>query len=104
MKYLCIWEFDPEDTGKIIEKWRQAMAEIKEKGVVKGIDAKKIPKSTKEGFLPCGKSVCYSFYEADNAEQLNMPMKYYLPEVKKAEYIPIISWSEFVEVWEKMKI
>lgn len=94
MKYICFWEFKPEDFDNIIEKYRQAME-----------DREKIPdKFPKILFGPYsigGEWKGFTVYDATPEQMTNLAL-HYMPE-EKLKFIPILDSKKALELYLKMK-
>jgi len=95
MRYLAVWECDPEDFGKVIEKWRKRMA-IKEK------EPEKFVKVLLANVV-IGECKGYDIYETDNPDILTDMYLGFDPEIKKIKFIPIMDVLKFVELYEESK-
>ncbi|MFX0201505.1 MAG: DUF3303 domain-containing protein [Candidatus Hodarchaeota archaeon] len=95
MKYIAFFELDPEDFEKVIEKYRQGLAEI-EKGT------EKYPKPLSEPYGMGGEFKGFQLYETDNPEQLVNLALYYAPEMKH-KFVPIFEVAKVIELYQKTK-
>jgi hypothetical protein len=96
MKYICFWEFKPEDLGKMMEKWLKREEERKKNPEV---DAK----YTKVLFPPHQMGYCkgFSIDEASPTQLLNTTM-FWFPEMK-VKFVPIYDAAEMTELMPKTK-
>lgn len=95
VKYIAFFELDPEDFEKVIEKYRQGLAEI-EKGT------EKYPKPLSEPYGMGGEFKGFQLYETDNPEQLVNLALYYAPEMKH-KFVPIFEVAKVIELYQKTK-
>ena len=95
MKYICFWEFKPEDFDKILEKYKQAMEE-REKG------SEKFPKIIFPPHGMDGEWKGFTIYENVTPEQMINMAFYFAPE-EKLKFVPIFEVAKAVELYQKMK-
>ena len=95
MKYICFWEFKPEDFDKIIEKYKQAMK-----------DREKFPEKFPKILFPPhslgGEWKGFTIYETDTPEPLLNLVLHYSPE-EKMKFVPILESVKALELYLKMK-
>jgi hypothetical protein len=94
MKYICFWEFKPEDFDKMIEKYKQAME-----------DREKVPdKFPKILFGPYslgGEWKGFTVYDATPEQMTNLAL-HYMPE-EKLKFVPIVDSKKAIELYLEMK-
>ena len=95
MKYICFWEFKPEDFDKMIEKYKQAM-EGREKV------PEKFPKILFGPYSLGGEWKGFTVYEDATPEQMTNLILHYTPE-EKMKFVPIFEGAKFIEIYMKMK-
>ena len=95
MKFIAFWEFKPEDMDKVIEKYKQAMAE-REKG------SEKFPKILFPPHSMGGEWKGFTIYEDATPEQLTNVALFFAPE-EKAKFVPIFDSAKAIELFMKMK-
>jgi len=95
VKYIAFVEYDPEDFDKVIEKFRQAMAE-REKGTGK------FPKQIFPAHHLGGQHKAFTIYEDPTEEQLNNVIAHYTPEAE-FKLVPLIDSAKFISTYLKMK-
>ncbi|MCP8305079.1 MAG: hypothetical protein H3Z50_06420 [archaeon] len=95
MKFIAFWEFKPEDFDKVIEKYKQAMAE-REKG------SEKFPKFLFPPHSMGGEWKGFAIYENATPEQLTNVALFFAPE-EKVKFVPIFDSAKAVELYMKMK-
>lgn len=95
MKFIGFWEYCPEDTDKVLEKYK-LMAKEREKGT---------EKYAKTIFGPChfgGESKGFTIFETDNMDLLTNIAAFYLP-VLTYKFVPIQESSKVAELYVKSK-
>ena len=95
MKFIAFCEYDPKDFDKVIEKFRQAMAE-REKGTGK------FPKQLFPAHSFGGLPKVIVILENPTEEQLNNLVAHYMPEMK-IELVPLLDAETFIPTYMKMK-
>ena len=95
MNYIAFWEFKPEDLDKIIEKFKQAMAE-RDQGTGK------FPKFLFPSHSIGGEFKGFAIYENPTQEQLMNVALHFSPE-EKIKFIPIFESAHFIEQYLKLK-
>ena len=93
MKFLCVWECDPEDWDKIIEKYAVRM---------QSEDKDSFPQQV-TGWMMVGRFKAIEVWEAESLESLTEMYLTYTPEIKKWEINPVIETNKFIEVYDKTK-
>jgi len=93
MKFICFWEFSPEDYDKIIKKYKQAMAE-REKG------SEKFPKVLYPPHGMGGEWKGFTIYEDVTPEQMTNMALHYAPE-EKLKFVPILDVAKATELYLK---
>ncbi len=93
MKFLCVWECDPGDWDKILEKYAERM---KSKG------KSNFPQPISKWMI-VGKFKAFEVWEAENIESLTEMYLTYTPEIKKWEINPVIETERFIELQNKTK-
>jgi len=93
MKFLCVWECDPEDWDSIIEKYA-----MKKQTKDKTSFPQPVTK-WKNG----SKIKAFERWEAENIESLTEKYLTYTPEIKKWEINPVIETDKFIELHNKTK-
>lgn len=95
MLFIAFWEYNAEDTAKVIEKLKQATAE-REKGT------EKFAKLVYGPYHFNGKQSGFSVYETDDADKLMNISIFYSPEMTW-KFKPIIDTRHAAQLWAKMK-
>lgn len=95
LKYILFWEFCPEDFDKVIEKFKQAMAE-REKGT------EKFPKILFPPHSLGGEWNGVAVLENVTPEQLTNLMIHYEPETT-FKFVPLLELTALIETYQKMK-
>ena len=95
MKYIAFFELDPEDFDKVIEKYRQVLAET-EKGT------EKYPKALSKPYGMGGEFKGFQLFETDDPEQMANIALHYAPEMKH-KFVPIFEIAKVVELYQKTK-
>ena len=93
MKFLCIWECEPEDWDIMIEKYTVRMQRE---------DKNTFPQPVTQWFV-VGEFKAYEVYEAESLESLTEIYLSYTPEIKKMSFTPVINAHKFIEIHEKVK-
>jgi hypothetical protein len=93
MKFLCIWECDPEDWDSMIEKYGERMQRE---------DRDTFPQPVTQWFV-VGEFKAYEVWEAESLESLTEMYLTYTPEIKKMHFFPVIDAHKFIEVHRKVK-
>ncbi|MEM2841775.1 MAG: DUF3303 family protein [Thermoproteota archaeon] len=91
MKFIAFWEFNAEDTNKVIEKFKVQVAE-----------AEKFPKTIFGPYNFIGETKGFTILETDDPDKLMNSAIYYDPELK-FKFIPIIETTKGAELWLGMK-
>ena len=96
MKYICYFEFNPEDTDKIMKKWLKREEERKK-------DPEVDAQYTKVIFPPHQTGYCegFSVDEATPTQLLNTTM-FWFPEVR-VNFMPIYDMEKVTELYLKSK-
>jgi hypothetical protein len=94
MKYICFWEFEPEDFDTIIKKYKQRMGD-REKF------PEKFPKILFGPYSLGGEWKGFTVYDATPEQMINLVL-HYTPE-EKMKFVPIFNGAKIIERWEKMK-
>ena len=95
MKYVCFWEFKPEDLDTIIEKYGKAM-EDREK------TPDRLPKILFGPYSLGGEWKGFTVYEDATPEQMTNLALHYMPE-EKMRFVPLFDAKETIELYKKMK-
>jgi len=95
LNYIAFWEYCPEDFDKVIEKYKQVMAE-REKGT------EKFPKRLFPAHGMGGEPKGFTLYENPTPEQLTNVVLHYMPEMK-FKFVPIFESDKVIELYQKMK-
>jgi hypothetical protein len=104
LKFMCIWEYEIDKIGEIIEKFKKGLKEIQEKGTINGLHYKEnFPAILLEGHLDCGENVAYTLYEAETSEQLTNAKLFWGDLIKNARYVPVLELSKLAEQYEKIE-
>jgi len=93
MKFLCVWECDPEDWDKILEKYAVRM---------QSEDKDNFPQPV-TNWMIVGRFKAFEVWEAEDVESLTEMYLTYTPEIKKWEINPVIETSKFIELQRKTK-
>ena len=93
MKFLCVWECDPEDWDSILEKYVVRM---------KSKDKTSFPQPV-TNWMIVGKFKAFEVWESENIESLTEMYLTYTPEIKKWEINPVIETDKFIELHNKTK-
>ena len=93
MKFLCVWECDPEDWDSVIEKYAMRM---------QSKDKTSFPQPV-TNWMIVGKFKAFEVWEAENIESLTEKYLTYTPEIKKWEINPVIETDKFIELHNKTK-
>ena len=92
MNYIAFWEYCPEDFDKVIEKYKQVMAE-REKGT------EKFPKILFPPHGMGGEHKGFTLYENPTPEQLTNVVLHYMPEMK-FKFVPIFESDKVIELYQ----
>ncbi|MFQ6075371.1 MAG: hypothetical protein ACE5Z5_04450 [Candidatus Bathyarchaeia archaeon] len=95
MNYIGFFEFCPEDFGKVIEKFRQAMAE-REK------EPEKFPKILFGPVSMGGEWKGFVLYENATPEQIMNVVIHYEPEMTY-KFVPLLEATKLIELYLKKK-
>jgi len=95
VKFIGFWEYCPEDTEKVIQKFRQMTIE-REKGT------EKFAKLIFGPFGMGGETKGFSVYETDDMDKLTNISAFYMHEMK-FKFIPIQESSKAAELYLKVK-
>jgi len=95
VKFICFWEFKPEDFDKLLEKRKQIFAE-REK------EPERFAKIIFGGYAFVGETKGFTVYETDDVEKLLNDVLFMSPEVTY-KFVPIVETSKVVELRLKTK-
>ena len=95
MKYIAFWEFCPEDIDKVIERYKQVIAERQK-------FPDKYPKVIFGPFGMGGESKGFVGLETDDPEQMAKWVLAYWP-VERINFVPILEVSKWIELYQKIK-
>jgi len=93
MKFLCIWECDPDNWDSIVEKYTKRMQRE---------DKNTFPQPVTQ-WLVVGEFKAYEVWEAESLESLFEMYLTYTPEIKKMSFTPVIDAHKFIEIHKKVK-
>jgi len=95
MKFIVFMEWKPEEVGKVIEKYSEAMAKMKEHPA-------RFPKTIFGPFTMGGEPKGFSVVEIDNPDQIPNSVFLYLPLITM-KYVPINESAGVIEISAQMK-
>jgi len=94
-QFIAFWEYNAEDTAKVIKKFTQMTAE-------RGKRTEEFAKLVYGPYHFNGKQSGFSVYETDDADKLMNISIFYAPEMTW-KFKPIIDTRKAAQLWAKMK-